>query len=259
MTRGLGLSRVSLATLRALRGAIEAESIRCPVTAHGLGAAGFGEISAELVPTLGALDRLGTLAVLEAVIAEREHRPHQHLELVWSGPLAPQATHRDTAVVMRSLFNRAQKSVLVAGYSFYKGKEILEPLHRAMEERDVAVQLFMEIEGYAESSEDGATYARRFIEEFFQENWPRQGERPAVFYDPRTAKRASEDADYASLHAKCVVVDGRWSLVTSANFTNRGQTRNIELGVLIDDPNFAHQVTAQWQALVTNGLLEEGA
>jgi phosphatidylserine/phosphatidylglycerophosphate/cardiolipin synthase-like enzyme len=53
-----------------------------------------------------------------------------------------------------------------------------------------------------------------------------------------------------SLHAKCVVVDERWSLVTSANFTNRAQTRNIELGVLIDDEPFAQKITGQWRALV---------
>lgn len=256
MTRGaLGLSRVSLATLRALRGAIEAESIRCPVTAHGLGAAGFGEISAELVPTLGALDRLGTLAVLEAVIAEREHRPNQHLELVWSGPLAPQATHRDTAVVMRSLFNRAQQRVLIGGYSFDHGEEIFEPLHRAMEERDVTAELFLDIDGTAPNAAAGPAFAKRRIEEFFAKNWPFEGKRPVVFYDPRTAVPGPP---WASLHAKCVVVDTRWSLVTSANFTDRGQTRNIELGVLIDDVNFGHQVTAQWQALVTHRLVKEG-
>jgi phosphatidylserine/phosphatidylglycerophosphate/cardiolipin synthase-like enzyme len=37
------------------------------------------------------------------------------------------------------------------------------------------------------------------------------------------------------MHAKTVLVDGwRW-LVTSANFTDRGQERNFELGALIED------------------------
>lgn len=256
---GVGLSGVSLPTLRGLAQSIDRETLRCPLSSAGLSASGYGEEAAVVIATLAGLGRDACLAVLRTVIAEREHRPTQHLELVWSGPLAPKAAHRDTAVVMRSLFNRAQKSVLVAGYSFYKSESILEPLHRAMEERDVAVELFMEIDGYADPGQDGSVYARGVIARFFENNWPFEGKRPVVFFDPRTAARASKDADYASLHAKCVVVDGRWSLVTSANFTDRGQTRNIELGVLIEDTNFAQQVTAQWQALVTNRLVEQGA
>jgi phosphatidylserine/phosphatidylglycerophosphate/cardiolipin synthase-like enzyme len=51
---------------------------------------------------------------------------------------------------------------------------------------------------------------------------------------------------FASLHAKCVVVDGRWVFVTSANFTDRGQTRNIEVGVLLDDERLAAVLEAQF-------------
>jgi len=59
-----------------------------------------------------------------------------------------------------------------------------------------------------------------------------------------------------SLHAKCVVVDARITLIGSANFTDRGQTRNIEVGVLIDDAAFARQVALQWQGLVNQKLVQ---
>lgn len=55
-----------------------------------------------------------------------------------------------------------------------------------------------------------------------------------------------EEHVFASLHAKCVVVDERWVLVTSANFTDRGQTRNVEVGVLLDDAGFAGVLEAQF-------------
>lgn len=71
--------------------------------------------------------------------------------------------------------------------------------------------------------------------------WSSAAQRSEVFYDPRqTAER-----EFVSLHAKCVVVDEHEVLLTSANFTNRGQTRNIELGVRIEDPGFATAVAAQ--------------
>jgi phosphatidylserine/phosphatidylglycerophosphate/cardiolipin synthase-like enzyme len=53
-----------------------------------------------------------------------------------------------------------------------------------------------------------------------------------------------------------VVVDERFTLIGSANFTDRGRTRNIEVGVLIDDPDFARQLVRQWQGLVNEGLVE---
>jgi len=51
-----------------------------------------------------------------------------------------------------------------------------------------------------------------------------------------------------SLHAKCVVVDERWSLVGSANFTQRAQTRNLEVGALIDSAAFARDLIGQFRA-----------
>ena len=252
-TSAVGLSAISLATLRGLAHAIDREAVRCPVSRARLAAAGYGEDAQTFLGALEGLDRQASLAVLRAVIAERVHRPDQHLELVWSGPLAPQAAHRDTGVVMRQLFRQAQEHVLIGGFRFDAGADLFQPLHQAMETRGVTAEVFLDIEGNARTASEGPAFARKRIDEFFDKNWPFEGKRPAVFYDPRTAVPGPP---WASLHAKCVVVDRRWSLVTSANFTNRGQTRNIELGVLIDDANFAHQITTQWQALLTNRLLQ---
>lgn len=77
--------------------------------------------------------------------------------------------------------------------------------------------------------------------------------RSTGFYDPRTAVPGPP---WASLHAKCVVVDDRKTLVTSANFTDRGQARNIEAGVLIEDEEFSRKLTAQWRTLVSHRLVE---
>jgi phosphatidylserine/phosphatidylglycerophosphate/cardiolipin synthase-like enzyme len=59
----------------------------------------------------------------------------------------------------------------------------------------------------------------------------------------------------ASLHAKCVVIDHRLALVTSANFTDRGQNRNIEAGVTIEDEAFARALERQWANLVEAGVV----
>lgn len=45
----------------------------------------------------------------------------------------------------------------------------------------------------------------------------------------------------ASLHAQCVVIDGR-SPSSQANFTEAAQVRNIEVGVLVRSAPFARQL-----------------
>jgi phosphatidylserine/phosphatidylglycerophosphate/cardiolipin synthase-like enzyme len=60
---------------------------------------------------------------------------------------------------------------------------------------------------------------------------------------------------WASLHAKCLVVDRRRALVGSANFTDRGQSRNVEVGAIVEDAAFAGELARQWLGLVDGGLL----
>ena len=81
----------------------------------------------------------------------------------------------------------------------------------------------------------------------FRREWP--GARlPEVFYDPRGL--AVDSADQATWHAKCVVVDDGRAFVTSANFTEWAQQRNVEAGVLIRDSQFASQLRRQFTGLV---------
>lgn len=49
------------------------------------------------------------------------------------------------------------------------------------------------------------------------------------------------------------------ALITSANFTDRGQTRNIEAGVLIDDRVFAEELAGHWRQLVNQGFVRRYA
>ena len=51
-------------------------------------------------------------------------------------------------------------------------------------------------------------------------------------------------------HAKCVIADDDLAFVTSANFTEWAQQRNVEAGVLIRDRHFAGQLRQQFDGLV---------
>lgn len=249
MSADLGLTRVSLGDLEALRNHVASGRIACPVGRTGLQAQDLGHLDAHL-SMLAGLDREGTLIVLDTVLSERRLRPVPLLELVWTGPEARFAEARDTRVVVRHLFEEANESVLLGGYSFIGGADIFEPLHAAMRDRGVDVTIVINIEGQARTEAEADDFASEAIERFYAKTWPFGDPKPTVYYDPRTVLPRNR----VSLHAKCVVVDTRHTLVTSANFTDRGHTRNIEAGVLIEDTVFAKRFAGQWRGLIDVGL-----
>ena len=243
-----GLAALALPQLEQLRRLLEAGDLPAPLTATALQAQGLGACWPALA-WLAALDRAGLTAVLTVAIDERVARPGPRLELVWTGPEARVSAARDTAVVVRDLFARAQARVLVAGFAFSRGRDIFEPLHAAMRDRGVAARLFLHLDDLPGC--DAARSARAGVDAFVSDNWPFGPPWPAIYYDPRTVASGST----INLHAKCVVVDDRHALIGSANFTHNAHVRNIEAGVLIDDAPFATALAQQWQGLIDTGLV----
>lgn len=245
------LARVPTSELRRLLRAVEASSLSAPLREAELHAEGLP--ASEIVAVLHSLDRAAVVRVLGAMIADRDQRPPPHLDLVWTGPETRVASSRDTAVLVRELFAGAKESVLIAGFSFDHGEEIFGALHHGMRDRGVRTEIFIDIRDAAPPGVLPAAHARAYATRFLEKNWSFGPPFPTLFYDPRSAQNRA----LASLHAKCIVVDVKSTLVTSANFTDRGQTRNLELGVLIGDRDFAARVVNQWRSLVDADVLVE--
>jgi phosphatidylserine/phosphatidylglycerophosphate/cardiolipin synthase-like enzyme len=271
---GAGLTLVANESLRQLAEALETGYLRAPLTPVALQHAGLGHLSAELAPFL-ALDGPALQLLVRAVLAERHRAAEQRLDLVWSGSDAGVSFARYTRLVIPELVDGARRQVTIAGYSFDQGAGVFEALNRAMTERYVSVRFFLDIHQLearlaqqlsaekrrsrlqplkAAKASDTDSYAREVIGLFLELHWPEVGAKPELYYDPRTADPTS----YASLHAKCLIVDGERSLITSANFTDRGQTRNIEVGVLIQDKAYAEALERQWTNLVQSGDVRRG-
>jgi phosphatidylserine/phosphatidylglycerophosphate/cardiolipin synthase-like enzyme len=242
------LSGIALSQLDQLLRLVVNHDLPVPLTPVALQASSLGHLWGELAWTTG-LDRAALIAALEVALAERRTRPVPRLELVWTGPEAKVAAARDTAVVMRELFHRAQHSVLIAGYRMDGGKSMFEPLQAAMRERGVDARVFLHIEDRPGVSAEEA--ARAGVGEFLASSWPAGDPVPTIYYDPRTVAPGST----INLHAKCIVVDETWSLVGSANFTHNAHARNIEVGVLIEDAAFAAALASQWRGLVDSRLV----
>ncbi|MEM9553683.1 MAG: DISARM system phospholipase D-like protein DrmC [Acidobacteriota bacterium] len=240
------LTRLATADLEILARALSREEIG-DLGMESLAQVGLGHLAEKVAP----LRPLGSAAIhiLRAVLAERA-RPTTSVELVWTGPEAGLRPTRDTAVVVRELFARARRSVVVGGFRFDHGEAILRPLHEVMRDHSVETSIFLDVER-APHGVDVRTHASRALDHFIDQNWPFGPPRPRLYYDPRTV----EPDSVASLHAKCLVVDRRWALVSSANFTDRGQHRNIEAGVLVESSGSASRLAGQWLSLVSSGQM----
>jgi len=193
---------------------------------------------------------------LELVRADRLTRPRIEdvLELVTTGPEVPTVANRDTSVVVRELFANANHSVLVAGYAVYQGQRVFHALADRMQEvPTLHVRLFLDIQRGHGDTTASAALIRRFAERFRQSQWPKDRPLPEVYFDPRSL---DADQQRACLHAKCVVVDRRQVFVSSANFTEAAQLRNIEVGVSLDAEPIAWRLTEFFDAMLrANSLI----
>jgi phosphatidylserine/phosphatidylglycerophosphate/cardiolipin synthase-like enzyme len=185
--------------------------------------------------------------LLDQSAESAESRMAAAAELVWTGPESTEAHSRDTAVVLGELFASATRSVLVSTYVVRQGRSVFSALaDRMAAVPGLRVQLFLHVGRVFRDTRHDAELLRAFGDEFGG-HWP-WPTRPQVYYDPRSL---SLDPDaQATWHAKCVVVDDEVAFVTSANFTEWAQQKNVEAGVLVRSPHFARQLRHQFESLV---------
>jgi len=212
---------------------------------------------------LGALSADGMalrhIAHMLRLLAEERasaQRLGDRLEFVWTPRELDGVDARDTAVVARELFANAERSVLVVTYVLdarKKAEAIFGGLAARMDANpDLHVRFVLNVERPYQDATPAPELVRKAARRLRDEVWP--GTRlPEFYYDPRAL---DEDmTQRASMHAKCIVVDGRRTLVTSANLTEAAQERNIEAGVLVEDAGFAERVERQFLGIVEGGVL----
>lgn len=214
--------------------------------------------------------------ILEAVLAERgtiekatptapgsARRPVFKLErrygnntpeLVWSGPMGGRSGARATRHVIDDLFSNATRSVFVAGFSFYRATGLFEPLQERVQtlaergQPPLDLRIVLDCSGVnmpgASTDAIAAATVRSFVESCPQ---VRDLDAKVQYYAP-SASRDGKYGALCSMHAKCILVDDETALVGSANFSNRGRDdRNLEVGALVRDANFASVLAAAWR------------
>lgn len=190
------------------------------------------ELLAELA-NRSTFDALG--GMLSGIVVTREHldRP---VDVVWTGPAPDRSRSRLTSATVEDLVDRAQQSILLIGYAIYDEAGVVGALERAAA-RSVAIDLLLE------RAVDNPRY-----------DGPRKppfGKLPAR----RWCWPVEQREHGAALHAKVIVVDRRFVMVGSANITRNAMTKNLECGLLIDQPRVAAEIHHHLDSLVTSDVI----
>lgn len=257
------LRALGRAALAGLAEALAAGRLAAPITRAALAPHVPTEHLDAVAAALVELERDGMAPrhiarAIQLLCEEREagQRMSDRVQLVWSPPELVDADARDTAVVMQELFRRARSSVLISTFALdekKKSQALFGELAARMEaEPHLAVRVFANIHRKNLDDRPAAVLLSEFYRRIREQIWP--GQRlPEVYYDPRSLE--TEGPKRAVLHAKAVVVDGRFSLLSSANLTEAAQERNIEAGVLIDDARLAERIVHQFDGFVERRVL----
>jgi phosphatidylserine/phosphatidylglycerophosphate/cardiolipin synthase-like enzyme len=251
------LDRANPVDLEVLASALLDGRLTAPFSAGSVRRLGLDPAASAFLAELGSADPAMPARLLQRLARERRRADDRYAgvaQLVWSGPAEGEPSIRDTRVVVDSLFAEAERHVLISTMVIYNGRSVFASLAKRLRARpQLAVEIYVNLPPRtAGQGGDEKAEVARFLESFARDNWPRDVPIPPIYYDPEGRKVGEKRT---TLHAKCVVVDDRWALVTSANFTEAAQERNIEAGVLLDHPKLAESLRGRFRALRESGRL----
>ena len=158
---------------------------------------------------------------IHALVAGADQKEKTTAELVVTAPPTFGLKTAVTKVVIDSMLRRAEKSILITGYSVSEYFNELTDCIIDKSQRGVTVKF------YVNHIENQACFdkLRRYKGNFLKiYNYPKQ------------------DDKMSALHAKVISIDKKETLITSANLSYHGQEGNIELGTHIKSENIAKQV-----------------
>lgn len=163
---------------------------------------------------LDCFDDLNSILLSIDLISEiyklRETNEKSH-SLVWTSPFVFNEDADNTKTTLLDMIDSAKKSIIIVGYTIERDtKEIFAALEHASQ-KGVAIKLLFD-------------NAEKFVP-LVEKMWENKGTLPQLYsYKPKKMK-------HSSLHAKVMIIDGKELLITSANLTGRGISRNVEIGI----------------------------
>jgi len=243
--------------LRTLASALKTGHLSAPYSPEKLRRFLNDGLCTVVAESLGRFEsRTAAATSLELLAAARSDRPpiEDIIDIATTGPNLAGVANRDTRLVVTEMFRTAEKSVVIAGYAVYQGQKIFEALAQRMcAIPGLDVRMYLDIQRGRDTSA-ASEIERRFARRLRETQWPAGVRLPEVYYDPRSL--ATDPADCAALHAKCIIVDRQAVFVSSANFTEAAQEKNIELGSTLRSPIISDRICRLFEQLTAAGLLK---
>src|SRR5208283_459372 len=129
------------------------------------------------------------------------------VDLVTTGPEAGGVANRSTAVVVSELFRGAEHSVLIAGYAVYQGQRVFRSLgDRMVQCPALDVRMFLDVTRKQSDTSSADALLARFVQQFKTSQWAKGMPLRNVDW---CGQRIKQNGKRGSMHAKCIVVDGK--------------------------------------------------
>ena len=186
-----------------------------------------------------------SVALQTAALSERSHRDSQTVELAWTGPATEAIPFRRTEQAILQVLDSAKQKITLVSFAVYRIPNISNALVRAAK-RGVKINVIVETPNKIEGEGEYST-----IQALGQE----VADCSKVYYWPRENRPVGENNRVGILHVKCVVADGNWLFLSSANLTKQAFTINMELGMLVRGGSVPQRVEKQFNLLIQTRTL----
>ncbi|HTU60624.1 MAG TPA: hypothetical protein VMF89_19365 [Polyangiales bacterium] len=234
MQANQGIHALPTAELVRLARAIAREDFAEKVSRAALVLAKFGHLESELDVLVGH-EKRAALAIVTAILRERERAPAFRANVTWSGPHPTGQGTREPYELLVELIATAERSVLFAGVDFERDMRLLRSLHAAQRGRGLEVSVIL-----AENAADLVARAHDLFASF--QPWP-------ALYVP----------DPSRVHRPlpvCLMTDEtRFVVMAGAAPEVEAPDTCVTTGVLVEDPHAAAALHSQWRTLIDTGVL----
>ena len=249
---------LSLSQLDSLRSAFQNGALKYGANAEGLRQQMLSARQAQHLDNFlkeRELSPAASIAIIEAILETREGSSNLALAqtLVVTGPVVENTEILKTGSRFIEVVQHAKRELMLATFALYQGEQILAPIHQAMvQNRGLDVTLILNVSrkyGDTTLTEEVIEAYRR---DFLTKHWPWEL-RPKVYHFPASLHlKASERA---AMHCKFVLADEERCFITSANFTEAAQTKNIEVGMEISGSHEPKALSKYFKALIQSDIL----